>query len=109
MKDCLTVLYITSENTTTSIPLELATYMRKSDKIDLHIVSFYGAVPGEPLSFAKNVIDLNVPKSSIKAAFNKVDKLIKEIKPDILHVHHNFSALISILAARHNKIKMVVK
>lgn len=109
MKDSLTVLYITSENTTTSIPLELATYMRKSDKINLHIVAFYGAVPDEPLSFAKNVIDLNVSKSSIKEAFSKVNKLIKETRPDILHVHHNFSALIAMLAARYNKVKLVVK
>lgn len=109
MKNSLTVLYLTSENTTTSIPLELATYMSKSDKIDLHIVTFYGAVPGEPLSFAKNVIDLDVPKSGISEAFKRVNKLMKEIKPDILHVHHNFSALVAILAAKYNKVKMVVK
>jgi len=105
----ITVLYISSENTTTSIPLEVADYMGKSDMITLHIVSYYGTAPGEPPSFAKNVIDLNIPKSNIKEGFSKVDKLIKEIKPDIVHVHHNMSALISILAAKYNKINLVVK
>ena len=109
MNNRLTVLYITSENTTTSIPLELATYMRKSDKINLHIVTFYGAVPGEPISTEKNIIDLNIPKSNIREGFRKISKLIREIKPDVLHVHHNFSALISLLIAKFNKTKLVIK
>jgi glycosyltransferase involved in cell wall biosynthesis len=110
MKKKLNVLYLTSENTTTSIPLELASYLCKSDKINLHIVTYYGQVANEPrLSFAEDVIDLNVPKPGLKKGFYQLNKLIKEIKPDIIHVHHNMSALMAILAAKYHKIKLIIK
>jgi glycosyltransferase involved in cell wall biosynthesis len=109
MEKKLTVLYLVSENTTTSIPLELAIHMSSSPKINLYIVTYYGAAADEPLSLAKNVTDLNIPKANIKKGFNEVNKLIKELRPDIVHVHHNMSAFISILAAKYNKIKLIIK
>jgi len=106
----LKVLYITSENTTTSIPLELASYMSKSDKINLYVVTYYGQVVNEPkLGFSQGIIDLNISKSNLSRGIHQLNILIKEIKPDVIHVHHNLSALIAILIARFNKIKLVIK
>lgn len=109
MKEKLNVLYLTSENTTTSIPLELANYLQAADALNVTVVTYYGRVKGEPSGFSPNVIDLNISKFRLKQIYTKINNLIKDTKPDVLHVHHNVSALISIIIAKKNKVKVIVK
>jgi glycosyltransferase involved in cell wall biosynthesis len=110
MKKKIKVLYLTSENTTTSIPLELAEILRNDERIDIHTVTYYGRVKGDPIAESStSVVDLNSSKKSFFDGVRKVAKIIKEVKPDVVHVHHNLSALVGLLLGKFYGVKLLIK
>lgn len=106
----LKVLFLSSENAATSIPLELAGILKKHDEIDLKVVTYYGVLKDNFKSqFVDDIIDLNLKGKNIYKSFSTIRKIIKDFKPDVVHVHHNLSALITIIAAKLSGVKKIIK
>lgn len=104
-------LYLTSENITSSIPLEVAGVISKNYKnIDLLTVTYYGDTKNEPPSnFQESVETLNAQSSFDVSAIKKLHSLMKQFQPDVIHLHHSVSALIAAILGRMTKIKLIIK
>lgn len=85
------VFYLVNRMAPESIPLELTHYLR-SDDLELHVAIFYlegrpAPVPGDVTVHhltARNAVDVR--------AVSRLLRVIRDVRPDVIHAHHTFSA-----------------
>jgi len=88
----LTVLYLVGRDAPTSVPLEVANFIR-DERVRLVVAAFYGEGDGQeddqpeyPLVHIRSKGSLDV--SGIRA----LSDCIRQHRPDVIHVHHTASA-----------------
>jgi glycosyltransferase involved in cell wall biosynthesis len=84
------VLYIIGEDTTTSIPLEVAGAI-DDDRVQLLVAAYYGGDNRSELVDIP-VIHLDVQGPADLRGPYKVYECIRKYQPDVVHVHHTVSA-----------------
>lgn len=114
MKHRKRILAIFNSCSYTNIPLENFTKI-DSKRFLLNVISFYQTTNEAQREIKKLYpdVEINVYGLGIKTIFNpkliRFYKLLKQITPDIIHVHHNFSGLVSSFFGRYfTKAKLIV-
>lgn len=109
----LKVLYIVSVNAPTSVPLEAAGKI--AELSSGHRISFYTAAYYKQTNFklktdfVKDLIELNFTKSYSFKNIKNYYRLIRKIRPHIIHVHHGVSAFQGAILAKLAGVKFVFK
>ncbi len=109
----LKILYIVSINTTASVPLEAA--KKIASLSSQYGISFYAACyykqpnPALKINYGKELIELDFSTSYSLKNIRRFYKLIKKMKPDIIHLHHGVSAFQGAMLARLAGVKYIFK
>jgi glycosyltransferase involved in cell wall biosynthesis len=105
------IIHIVNRITDTSIPIELATSLNKT--LDIIIISLYDqadslAKTKKNMNFDLEIVPLEMTNKIDIIKYINLYKVIKKIKPDIIHTHHSFSGFLArIIAKIAGNIKIV--
>jgi glycosyltransferase involved in cell wall biosynthesis len=104
--ETIRVVFIVGSASSTSIPVEVAEHLDQG-WIDLTVVPYYGAAPTGHLNperfaplFARGSFDLR--------AWRSLYRLLRQIRPDVIHVNHTVPALVGALLGRLLRVPLVV-
>ncbi len=102
------ILYIVSIADATSIPLELASHF-SSLEFDLTVTGFYRHSPAEETGWKDSYTLIGAKGPFDAQAFRRFYRLVKELRPDLIHVHHTWSAMLCALLGRLSGVPFIVK
>lgn len=93
------ILYVVNNDSTTSIPLELAGVFKKSN-LEFTAVIYYRESKYPPNNFIQKPLNIGAKSLFDLRGVIQSAKLIRKIKPDVIHAHHSWSAFIFFLMAK---------
>lgn len=102
------VLYLVNRMAPESIPLEVTHYLVPS-AIDLHIAVYYDEGRDVPTPDLATTHFLQARSAADVTALSRLAALIRNLRPDILHVHHTFSAAVGLLIGKALRVPGMVK
>jgi glycosyltransferase involved in cell wall biosynthesis len=101
-----TVLHVINCNDAASIPAELAHQIDHSG-FDVSVLGFYR--PNGNLSGSGPVSEIGARNAFDLRAFGRLHRFIRDLRPDIVHVHHTLSASLGSVLGKLSGARAVVK
>lgn len=100
------VLHVVNTPDAQSIPLELALAMRKVHS-STTVVSFY-ASGSDDAEVMDDIVKIDATSISDVNAIRRLSDLVRKLRPDVLHLHHTISALVSTITAVVTQPKTII-
>ncbi len=97
--DRVSILYIVGKNAPTSIPLEVADAINRRGS-DITVVAFQARSNGEPADTDCQVKEIGAHSIYDPVGVWNLYKVINEVQPDVVHVHHTVSSFWGTILAK---------
>ena len=114
---CPRVLFLVNENTSLSGPLELTFFLASLD-LDLHIAVFYEDTRSDYYAAGRAPADLP-PSATVHwlqarrpfdpGATRRLNRLVRTLRPDIVHLHHTISSVLGATLAKAHSVPVIVR
>jgi glycosyltransferase involved in cell wall biosynthesis len=93
------VLYVVNNDSTTSIPLEVAGHINQQ-QTDFQTIVYYKESSGPQNEFIRDLINIGAKGPFDLKGWWEVFKLIKQNRPELIHAHHTWSAFLFFVVGR---------
>lgn len=102
----LKVAFVAASATPAAIPVEVATHF-DPERIDLTIIPYYGDAASFP-GYTGAVVPLYARGPLDFAAWRALYRLLRNLRPDVIHVNHTVPAFVGSLIGRLLRVPLIV-